>query len=139
MVIYAALLMQVLPVLMVDVDYKVPRGIPVYFAEPPKYCGDGRTVVPYIKRDGSLKMDSETLQAAELGQRVRHVFQTRFQKVILIRADPDVSYGQVIKIIDTARGEGIYSALLTPRIEDMRPCCCLGVSHPLPSPANSSH
>ena len=135
-VIYAALLILVLPLLMVDLEYKVPKGLPVYLAEPPKYCGDGKSLVVYALKDGSLKLNAESLKRDELANRLRDVFQTMAERLLVVKAGPDVPFQDVVQIIDIARTQANYVALLTPNIEKEVAdhfCCCLTISHPRPT------
>lgn len=51
---------------------------------------------------------------AELEARIRGIFQDRPRKVLFVRGDPSVTYGQVVDAIDDARGGGIEVVGLVP-------------------------
>jgi biopolymer transport protein ExbD len=79
----------------------------VYFAEPPKYCGDGRTVVVTVLKSGAIRMNAESLRLDEFGKRLEEVFRTWYTRLIFVKADPDVPLQQVVQIIDIAKMEHI--------------------------------
>lgn len=115
--ILAVLFMMPIPVLIIDLDYQVPKGIPVYIAEQPKFCADGRIIVVYVLRDGFLKLNSEKLKRDDLKSRLHEIFQTMAERVLFVKGDPGLPFQKVLEVIDIARTEVDYVALLTPYVE----------------------
>ncbi len=132
--IFVAVLVMPLPVLVIDYYSRNPDiyGLPVYLAVPPKFCADGRTIVVHVHRGGSLNLNSETLERGGLENRLKEVFATRAERLLFVKGDPDVDFGEVAQIIDMARTQADYVALITPSIEKdigERPfCCCLTIN-----------
>jgi biopolymer transport protein TolR len=132
-VIFVAVLVMPLPVLVIDYYSRHPDiyGLPVYIAVPPKSCADGGPIVVQVHHGGSLNLNSETLERGGLENRLKEVFATRAERLLFVNGDPDVDFGEVAQIIDIARTQADYVALITPSIEkDLRErpfCCCLTI------------
>jgi|ERR1022692_515306 hypothetical protein len=115
-----------------------PRGLLVNIIQQPKYCADGAVVVPHVLkvfRDGALKLDNEGLRRDGLEGKLREVFATRAERMLIVNGDRDVSFQEVAEVIDIARKQADYVALLTPSVERemaTHPCCCLTISQPPP-------
>lgn len=116
---------------MVSLDCGVSKGLPVYFAELPRYCADGRTIVMTVHRGAAVNLNSEVWEHGRLEDRLREVYRTRAERLLFVRGDSDVDVVEVAQAIDIARTQIEYVVLLTPSIEKgirERPfCCCLGV------------
>ena len=53
-----------------------------------------------------------------LGTRLEEIFKTRAERVVFVKADPDLEYQSVAKAIDAAKGAGIDKVgLMTPGVE----------------------
>jgi biopolymer transport protein TolR len=131
--IFVAVLVFPLPLLVLDYYSRNPDiyGLPVYIAVPPKSCGDGRTFVVQVHHGGSLNLNNETVERGGLEDRLKEVFATRAERLLFVKGDPDVDFGEIAQIIDIARAQADYVALITPSIEKEireRPfCCCLTI------------
>jgi biopolymer transport protein TolR len=89
------------------------RGFPVVVAfSRLGECGDGRIVIVEVLRGGSLRLNSEDVKRDLLETRLHDIFQTRVERVVFIRADPEVPYGQVAEAIDVASRQVDYVAIL---------------------------
>lgn len=62
----------------------------------------------------SYSINDIPIPVSELEARVRGIFQDRPRKVLFVRGDPSVTYGQVMDAIDDARGGGIEVVGLVP-------------------------
>lgn len=130
--IFAAVLILPMPALMFDPEYQIPKGLPVYLPKLPSTCADGWTLVLRVHRDGSLNLNMENVDRDGLQNRLREVFATRAERLLFVKGDPDVEFSEVAQIIDIARTQVDYVALLTPSIEremsDRPFCCCLTIT-----------
>ena len=61
-----------------------------------------QTVVA-VTADGRLHLNSKEVADADLTQRVTEVLETKKEKIVLIRADEDASYGRVMAAMDALR------------------------------------
>jgi biopolymer transport protein ExbD len=130
--IFTAVLILPMPALMFDPEYHSPTGLPVYLPVLPKNCGDGRTIVLRVHGGGSLNLNMESVDRSGLDNRLKEIFATRAERLIFVKGDPELDFREVAQIIDIARTQTEYVALLTPSVEremNERPfCCCLTIA-----------
>ena len=70
-------------------------------------------------RTGGLKINQEPTTLADLGPRLEDIFKTRNERIMFVKGDPDVSFGDVAAVIDVAKGAGIDKiGLITKSIEE---------------------
>jgi biopolymer transport protein TolR len=75
-------------------------------------------VVIVIEKDKSIKLNQDPVEEARLGPRLEEIFKTRAERVVFVKADPDLDFATVARAIDTAKGAGIDKiGLMTPKIE----------------------
>src|SRR5882757_1773331 len=85
---------------------------------PPPPPGQDRTVVIVIEKDGSMKLNQDSIQENQLGDRLMDVFKTRAERVVFVKGDPDLDFQQVAHAIDIAKGAAIDKVgLMTPKAE----------------------
>jgi biopolymer transport protein TolR len=60
-----------------------------------------------IDRQGSIHIEKHTIPLEEIEMKVKKIFQYRRDKEILLRADKDVPYGFVIKVMAAVKRAGI--------------------------------
>lgn len=85
---------------------------------PPPNPNQDRTVVIIINKDHSMMLNNETTDANRLGPRLEEVFKTRAERVVFVKADPDLEFQAVAQAIDIAKGAGIDKiGLMTPKVE----------------------
>jgi biopolymer transport protein ExbD len=99
-----------------------PYGLEAIAPQPPKKNqpeqNNDRTVVIVIEKDRSMKINEEPTDFDKLGPRLEQVFKTRAERVVFVKADPDLDYQTVARAIDIAKGAGIDKiGLMTPKIE----------------------
>jgi biopolymer transport protein ExbD len=86
-------------------------------APPPDPTQD-RTVVIILNKDHSMLLNNEPMDTNRLGPRLEDVFKTRAERVVFVKADPDLEFREVATAIDIAKGAGIDKiGLMTPRVE----------------------
>jgi len=86
--------------------------------QPPPNPNQDRTVVIIINKDHSMMLNTEPMDENRLGPRLEEVFKTRAERVVFVKADPDLEFQTVAKAIDIAKGAGIDKVgLMTPKVE----------------------
>jgi biopolymer transport protein TolR len=99
-----------------------PHGLEAIAPQPPDKKtpppDQDRTVVIIIEKDKSMKLNNEPIDEARLGPRLEEVFRTRAERVVFVKADPDLEFQVVARAIDIAKGAQIDKiGLMTPKIE----------------------
>jgi biopolymer transport protein TolR len=85
---------------------------------PPPPPGQDRTVVIVIDKDKSMKLNQDPIQENQLGDRLMEVFKTRAERVVFVKADPDLDFQTVAHAIDIAKGANMDKVgLMTPKAE----------------------
>ncbi len=73
-------------------------------------------VVLTLGADGSLRLNQERIEPAELGRRLERVFAARSDRTLFFDAEPGANYGRAVEAMDVARGGGALTiAVLTKR------------------------
>jgi biopolymer transport protein TolR len=73
-------------------------------------------VVLTLAADGSLRLNQEPIQQADLAPRLERVFAARSDRTLFFDAEPGASYGRAVEAMDVARGGGALTiAVLTKR------------------------
>ena len=99
-----------------------PHGLEAIAPQPPDKKtpppDQDRTVVIIIEKDKSMKLNNEPIDESKLGKRLEAVFSTRAERVVFVKADPDLEFQVVARAIDIAKGAQIDKiGLMTPKIE----------------------
>ena len=77
-----------------------------------------RTVVIIIDKDKAMHINNEDTNMKALGPRLEAIFKTRAERVVFVKADPDLNYEVVAQAIDIAKGAAIDKiGLMTPKVE----------------------
>jgi biopolymer transport protein TolR len=98
MLVLLIIMMIVAPMLQKGVDLKLPTAI--NSASKPET--QEQTVVA-VTADGRLHLNSREVADGELAQKVTEVLETKKERIVLIRADEDASYGRVMAAMDALR------------------------------------
>jgi len=78
-----------------------------------------RTIVVSVDPGGRLKINQDPVSAQDLGTRLEDIFKTRNDRVMFVKGDPSVPFGDVAQVIDIAKGAGIDKiGLITKAIEE---------------------
>jgi biopolymer transport protein ExbD len=97
-------------------DALVPQ--PSKDKSPPADDVISRTIVVSVDPGGALKINQDPITLAALGPRLEEIFKTRNERVMFVKGDPTVDFGDVAQVIDTAKGAGIDKiGLITKAIE----------------------
>src|SRR5881394_4603142 len=61
------------------------------------------------------KINSQPVSKADLGRRLKEIYDPRPDKIIFVKGDPAVKYSDVISAMDVARGAGVKIIATTPK------------------------
>jgi biopolymer transport protein TolR len=94
--------MSALPLTQKGLDLKVPPAVQKAPEETP-----APSIVLEYSAEGRLTLNKQPLAAEELETRLADVFRDRRDKTLFIAADGALRYGQVVRVIDAAKGAGV--------------------------------
>jgi biopolymer transport protein TolR len=94
--------MVITPVRQMDLDVKVPQQ-----AQDLDAPVDPNVVVVSIGEHGAIAINSEPVTIANLGNELRDYYSKRSNKNMFIHGSPKLPYGDVVRIIDIAKGAGV--------------------------------
>jgi biopolymer transport protein ExbD len=94
--------MAALPLSQKGVDVNLPLEVNKKEAKP----NNDQIVVEY-NADRSMAVNKQPVTMATLEGKLRDIFETRREKTMFIVGDPTLRYGDIIQVIDAARGAGV--------------------------------
>jgi biopolymer transport protein TolR len=100
-----------------------PKGLDALVPQPPPPgaqpdAADVRTVVIVLNRDGTMAINQDPVDEANLGQRLSDIFKTRAERVVFVKGDPDLEFRRIASAIDIAKGAGLDKiGLMTAKVE----------------------
>ena len=104
-----------------------PKGLDALVPQPPKdqqkqqEPNDRTIVVQLMKGAGdkpALKINQDDVTWENLEGRLNDIFKTRAEKVMFVKADPDLMFNDVAQVIDIAHNAGVDKVgLITEKIE----------------------
>ena len=89
------------PLLQQTIDVQVPKERPDQQADP------SQQIVLEIEQGGVYRINTEPVQRANLEARLRQIYEPRPDKILFVKAQPEVLYQDVISAMDAARGAGV--------------------------------
>jgi biopolymer transport protein TolR len=94
--------MAALPLTQKGVDINLPLE-----TKAPSTPLDSQQIVLEYNADRSLAVNKQLVSLDQLQGRLREIFETRREKTMFIVGDPSLRYGEVIAVIDAAKGAGV--------------------------------
>jgi biopolymer transport protein TolR len=104
-----------------------PKGLDALVPQPPKdqtkqQEPNERTIVVQVLRGGggqpALKINQDDVTWETLQGRLEEIFKMRAQKVMFVKADPELNFSDVAQVIDIAHAAGVDKVgLITAKIE----------------------
>jgi len=73
--------------------------------EPPP--PDERTVVVSVSATGAIMINRDPSQWETLETDLYDIFKTRAERVMFVRGDPSLDYGEIARVIDIGKGAGV--------------------------------
>jgi biopolymer transport protein TolR len=104
-----------------------PKGLDALVPQPPKDKqqepkDDSRTIVVQLLKGAgekpALKINQDDVTWENLEGRLNDIFKTRAEKVMFVKADPDLTFNDVAQVIDISHAAGVDKVgLITAKIE----------------------
>ena len=94
--------MAALPLSQKGVDVNLPLEV-----NKPTQSTPFEQIVLEYNADRSIAVNKQIVTLANLQDKLRDVFETRREKTMFIVGDPTLRYGEIIQVIDAARGAGV--------------------------------
>lgn len=89
------------PMLQRSIDVQLPIDKPSDPAAPPS------TITMEILADGTITINTQPVTLSSLHQRLLEIYANRADKILFVKAAPEVRYQRVIEMLDAARGAGV--------------------------------
>ena len=110
MLVLLIIFMVVTPLTQKGLDVELPESADnVQDAQP-----DPNQLVLDIDPNGQVTINKQPVNWDELPLRIRDIFETRSDKTIFLRAAPTLRYGEVVAVLDVARGNGVERVGIVP-------------------------
>ena len=94
--------MVITPVSQMDLDIKVPQK-----SENPEGAVAPNVIVVSLGESGQVAINNDAVSIVSLGRELQKIYSERSNKNMFISASARVIYGDVVKIIDIAKGAGV--------------------------------
>jgi len=82
-------------------------NLPLETKAPNQAVDNSQQIVFEYNADRSMSINKQIVTMAELENKLREVFETRREKTMFIVGDPTLRYGEIIAVIDAAKGAGV--------------------------------
>jgi biopolymer transport protein ExbD len=107
----------VLIVIFMVISPVTSKGLRAEVPQPALSTRDTRaeTLVLSLDRNGTIRLNHETLDSTSIVPRLTEVFATRADRTLFIQADDQALFNDVAALIDIARGAGADRTGLMPR------------------------
>ena len=106
--------MVITPVKQMDLDVKVPQTSQ---DESTKSPVDPNVIVVSIGESAKIAINQEETNISQLGSKLQEIYSKRANKNMFVSASAKLPYGDVVKVIDIAKGAGVGDVgLLTEEI-----------------------
>ena len=103
MLVLLIIFMVTAPLMQQGIDVELPK------TQSQGLRSDNQPLVVTVKRDAKIYVQSAEVPIAELGAKLKAIFETREDKLVYLRADEKVAYGTVAKALAILRGAGATS------------------------------
>jgi biopolymer transport protein ExbD len=95
--------MMIIPISRKAIDTQLPDPNPA----PPSAAPPPSQIVLEVLPGDVYSVNKENIPKAQLGTRLKAIYDPRPEKIIFIKGDPKVKYSDVIYAMDAARGAGV--------------------------------
>ena len=85
----------------------VDVNLPLETKSPQEVQVDNNQIVFEFNADRSMAINKQIVTLDELDNRLRDIFEARKEKTMFIVGDPSLRYGEIIAVIDAAKGAGV--------------------------------
>ncbi len=101
MLVLLVIFMVTAPILQQGVNINLPR------VKAASLSGEEQQLVVSINKEGQVYLNDTTIGVPELGPRLQAILKSQPQKQVFIRADQNVRYGEVMRVIASVKGAGV--------------------------------
>lgn len=85
----------------------VDINLPLEAEKQPDSKPDNNQIVLEYGADRSIAVNHQPIPLEQLETRLRDIFETRKEKTMFIVGDPSLRYGDIVAVIDAAKGAGV--------------------------------
>lgn len=96
--------MVITPVRQMDLDVKVPQQSN---PDEKNQAVDTSVIVVSIGESMQIAVNNENTTISQLGPKLQEIYSARANKNLFVSASPKLPYGDVVRIIDIAKGAGV--------------------------------
>ena len=97
--------MVITPVRQMDLDVKVPQQVNP--EDQKNLQVDPSVIVVSIGESMQIAINNENTSISQLGPKLQEIYSARANKNMFVSASPKLPYGDVVRIIDIAKGAGV--------------------------------
>jgi biopolymer transport protein TolR len=89
-------------------------GLDALVPQPPNQKASSPTddIVISVLADGTVRLNQETVDIADLSERLKAVFRIAADHVVFVRGDKQLDFEQIAEVIDIAKGAGLERVAL---------------------------
>jgi biopolymer transport protein ExbD len=103
LLVLLVIFMAALPMTQKGIDINLPLDTQTKAPDQPQ---SDQIVLEYTA-DRKITVNKQDVSMAELGARLRNIYEQRKDKTMFIAGAPNLRYGDIIEVIDAARGAGV--------------------------------
>lgn len=117
----------VLLIIFMVIQPNTVRGLDTLVPQPPKKQDqdkepDQRTVVVQVQPNGangpSYKINEDVVNLSQLTEKLTDIFSVRNDKVMFVKGDKDLDFGQILPVINDGHAAGVDNiGIITPAVE----------------------
>ena len=117
----------VLLIIFMVIQPNTVRGLDTLVPQPPKKQDqdkepDQRTVVVQVQPNGaagpSYKINEDAVNLSQLTEKLTDIFSVRNDKVMFVKGDKDLDFGQILPVINDGHAAGVDNiGIITPAVE----------------------
>jgi len=101
MLVLLVIFMVTAPILQQGVDINLPK------VKAAPLTGEEQQLVVAVNRAGQVYLNDTAITVPELGPKLQAILKVRPDRHVFLRADQNVRYGDVMRVISTIKGAGI--------------------------------
>jgi biopolymer transport protein TolR len=103
LLVLLVIFMAALPMTQKGIDINLPLDTQTKAPDTPQ---DNQIVLEFTA-DKRISVNKQDVSMAELGSRLRNIFEQRKEKTMFIIGAPTLRYGEIVAVIDAAKGAGV--------------------------------
>ena len=101
MLVLLVIFMVTAPILQQGVDINLPK------VKAAPLAGEEQQLVVAVNRAGQVYLNDTAITVPELGPKLQAILKVRPDRQVFLRADQNVRYGDVMRVISTIKGAGV--------------------------------